>query len=246
MDIGSVVLLSNELALRRQVEVIANNLANAQTSGFKRETTVFRSEVERMNEAPSEDLKQVYQVLDYGTVHDTSDGVFQPTGNPMDLAIVGQGYFGVQLADGSTAYTRAGALRVSADGFLETAAGKVLGEGGSTIQVPPEDAARLSIARDGTVAGRTGPLGRVVVFSTDEATADPRGDALFSAGNPRELQASETRLRIGGTEGSNVQPVIESAKLIEAMRAYQSSQQMTNALGDLRRSAIERLGRIAN
>jgi flagellar basal-body rod protein FlgF len=246
VDLGSAILLGNELALRRRVDVIANNLANAQTSGFKREATVFRTRRDDMPAAPSAEQRRVYQVLDYGVTHDSQDGPFQPTGNPLDIAISGAGYLGVQAAGGGTAYTRAGALRVSAEGYLEAAGNRLLGEGGAPLQVPAEAAGKLVIAGDGTVTAGASVIGRIAVFAADESTADPQGAGIISVAGVRELPAGETRLRIGGIEGSNVQPVVESTRLIEAMRAYQSSQRMTEALGEMRRGAVERLGRLNN
>lgn len=246
MDVGSVVLLGHELALRRQVDIIANNLANAQTTGFKRERSVFHTELSRMQAAPTPEQRAVHHVLDYGAVHDVSEGPFQATGNPLDVAIAGAGYFAVALADGSRAFTRAGAIRISPEGFAEVAGARLLGDGAQPIQIPPDEAARASIAADGTISGPGGVYGRIAVYEADEATMDPRGNALVSVTDPRELAAERTRLRVGGLEGSNVRPVIESAELIDVVRAYQSSQRLSESLSDLRRRSIERLGRFGN
>lgn len=244
MDISSYVLLSQETALRRRMDVAANNLANMNTVGFKREQPVFREYVEK-TESAVKPASQTSFVLDYGAVHDFSQGGFQPTGNPLDLMIEGPGYFAVQAADGSTAYTRAGQLKMLPTGELATSSGnKLLGEGGKPITVPAEAANQVSIGLDGTVNGPGGPFGRVAVTSFDEASIDPRGDGLFSGTGGRELPGAQTRVRSGGLEGSNVNAIQETTDMVEILRAYQTSQTLSNSMSDLRKSAIDKLSRI--
>ena len=247
MDIPAYVLLSNEQALRRRMDVVANNLANLSTSGFKREQPVFHEKVKAtQGEIPAG--RQVSFVLDYGATHDTAEGGFNATGNPLDVAIQGPGYLSVGLADGSSAFTRAGKLGVLQDGRLADAAGRpVLGDNGQPLTVPPEAQGRLRIGQDGTVEGPGGPLGRIAVtLFADEAAVSPRGDGLMEGSGGRLLPPGETRLRSGGLESSNVQPVAETTAMVEILRAYQSSQRMGEALNDLRRSAIGRLGAFRN
>src|SRR5262245_20560073 len=110
MDSNTSILLSGEMALRRQLDVTANNIANMDTVGFKREAPVFRTFVEKVEDSPvpAKDARKVSFVLDYGTVHDLTAGGYKPTGNPLDFMINGAGYFGVRTADGTVAYTRNG------------------------------------------------------------------------------------------------------------------------------------------
>jgi flagellar basal-body rod protein FlgF len=246
MDVSSYVLLSHEQALRRRLDVAANNMANISTVGFKREQPVFHDYVEHSDTAVTEDAKTTAFVLDYGATHDASAGAFQATGNPLDVMIDGPGYLSVEAPGGATAYTRAGLIQVLPSGDLATIGGqRLLGEGGKPINIPQQDAGNLSIATDGTVSGTTGPLGRlaVTVFPS-EAGVTPRGDGLMAASGGRELTAAETKLRSGGVEGSNVQPISETADMVEILRAYQSSQQMTQSMADLRRKAIDQLGKV--
>ncbi len=245
MDVSSYVLISQEQALRRRLDVTANNLANMNTVGFKREQPVFREYVEDTDSAIPPAKKTSY-VLDYGAVHDASQGTFQPTDNPLDVMIEGQGYLSVEAPDGGTAYTRAGFIKVLQTGELATAGGqRLLGEGGKPITVPTEDAGRITIGQDGTVNGPNGPLGRLTVTVFDEATVDPRGDGLMTGANGRELSAGETRLRSGGVEGSNVNAITETTDMVEILRAYQNSARLSDSLTDLRKKAIDRLGRIS-
>lgn len=247
MDVASYVLLSHEQALRRRLDVAANNMANMSTTGFKREQPLFHEYVETQTDATVPDARKTSFVLDYGAVHDSSSGSFQSTGNPMDVMIDGPGYLAVEAPGGGVAYTRAGLIKVLASGDLATAGGqRLLGEGGRPINVPPEEIAALSIAADGSVMGRAGPLGRIAVtLFADEGSVDPRGDGLMSGTGGRELPASETRLRTGGVEESNVKPISETTDMVEILRAYQTSQRINESMADLRKRAIDQLGRVS-
>lgn len=245
MDISSYVLLSQEQALRRRLDVAANNLANMNTVGFKRERPVFREYVEQGVTAVTPDAKRTSFVLDYGAVHDASAGAFQVTDNPLDVMIEGPGYLSVEAPGGGMAYTRAGYVKVLESGELATTGGqKLLGEGGKPITVPPESAGRLSITGDGTVMGPEGPLGRLTVTVFNEANLDPRGDGLMNGSQGRELTAAETKLRSGGVEGSNVNAIVETTDMVEILRAYQQSVNLNESMSDLRKKAIDRLGRV--
>jgi flagellar basal-body rod protein FlgF len=245
LDISSYVLLSQEQALRRRLDVVANNLANMNTVGFKREQPVFREYVEQ-TDSSIKPAKQTSFVLDYGAVHDMAAGSFQPTGNALDVMIDGPGYLAVEAGDGTTAYTRAGYVKVLESGDLATAGGqRILGEGGKPINVPIDQVGQLSMRADGTVVGREGPIGRIAVtVFDDEAAVDPRGDGLFSASGGRELAAADTHLQSGGVEGSNVNAITETTDMIQILRAYQTSQHMSDSMSDMRKQAIDKLGRI--
>ena len=246
MSVSSYVLLSHEQALRRRLDVTANNMANSNTVGFKREQPVFHEYVEKGGDASVPAAATTFYVLDYGAIHDTAMGAFQPTGNPLDVMIEGAGYFGVEAAGGGdAAYTRAGFVKVLASGDLATAGGqRLLDESGKPINVPPDQQATLSIAKDGSVMSGAAVLGRlaVTVFA-DEATVSPRGDGLMAGTGGRILTAAETKLTAGGVEGSNVQSIVETTAMVEILRSYQSSQRMYQAMDDMRKNAIDRLGR---
>lgn len=247
MDIPAFVLLSHEQALRRRMDVVANNLANVTTTGFKREQPLFH---ETLRQSPSEEsaAREVSFVLDYGAVHDQAEGAFTATANPLDVAIEGPGFLAVEAPEGGTAYTRAGKLAVLEDGRLTTASGRpVLGDNGQPIAVPAEARGRLRIGRDGSVEGPEGVLGRIAVFAfTDERAVTVRGDGLVEGEGATALAPAATRLRSGGLEASNVLPVAETTAMIQVLRAYQSSKRMGDALDDMRKRAIERLGSFRN
>jgi flagellar basal-body rod protein FlgF len=244
MDVSSYVLLSHEQALRRRLDVTANNMANSSTAGFKREQPLFHDYVEPGTGGSLEAADRTAFVLDFGSVHDSSAGAFTPTANPLDVMIDGAGYLAVEAPDGSTAYSRAGYLKVSPSGDLVTANGqRLFGEGGGPINIPPDQVATLSIGNDGTVSSNQGVLGRITVTVFDEATLVPRGDGLMAGANGRVLAVAETRLRTGGIEGSNVQPIVETTAMVDILRAYQSSQKVIESINDMRSRAIDRLAR---
>jgi flagellar basal-body rod protein FlgF len=247
MDISSYVLLSHEQALQRRLDVTANNMANTSTVGFKREQPVFHEYVEQGGDASVKAANTTSYVLDYGAIHDTGMGAFQPTGNPLDVMIDGPGYLGIEAPGGGTAYTRAGFVKVLTSGDLATAGGQRLLDGtGKPINVPPDQLASLSIASDGSVTSASGVIGRlaVTVFA-DEATVSPRGDGLMAGAGGRILSAAETKLTTGGVEGSNVQPIVETTAMVEILRSYQSSQRMSDGIEQMRSRAIDRLGRFS-
>ncbi|WP_010219798.1 flagellar hook-basal body complex protein [Sphingomonas sp. PAMC 26621] len=245
MDISSYVLLSHEQALQRRLDVTANNMANTSTVGFKREQPVFHEYVEQSGDTSVRSASSTSYVLDYGAIHDTGMGAFQATGNPLDVMINGPGYLAVEAPGGGTAYTRAGFVKVLPSGDLATAGGqRLLDATGKPINVPPDQLSNLSIASDGSISGPQGVLGRLAltVFA-DEGGVTPRGDGLMAASGGAILAAVDTKLTSGGVEGSNVQPIVETTAMVEILRSYQSSQRLSQAMDDMRKNAIDRLGR---
>jgi len=160
--------------------------------------------------------------------------------------IDGPGYLSVEAPGGGTAYTRAGFVKVNEAGELTNAGGqKLLGEGGQPIVVPPDQLETLTIGGDGTVSAGGEPVGRlaVTVFD-DERGVTPRGDGMMTGSGGRELPAAETKLKTGGVEASNVEPIVETTAMVDILRAYQSSMKISQDIEDMRRRAIDRLGKL--
>ncbi len=246
MELPNTLLLSQEMALRRRLDVTANNLANADTPGFRRENPVFREFVENMGGGSVRSARPVSFVLDFGTGRDLTPGTVRPTGGPLDVAIDGPGYLSVKTADGGVAYTRAGRLSVGPDGALTVAGGHpVLDASGQPISVDPTQAGDLTIANDGTIASRSGPVGQLGLTVFDDPRGlTPRGDSLLDGANGKPVAPSDVRLRAGMLEGSNVQPIVETTEMVDIMRSYELGQRLSSGLDDLRKRAIERLGRV--
>lgn len=246
MDVSAFVLLSHEQALRRQLDVAANNMANVSTPGYKREQALFHEYVETAQQAPVQDARKTSYVLDYGAVHDIAQGAFQSTGNPLDVMIEGPGYLNVEMPDGSTGYTRAGFIKVLDSGELATSGGqRLLDENGRPIAVPVDQLAQVRITADGTVMAGEDAVGRIAVTGfTDENLLEARGDGMLTGTGGTLLTAAQTKLRSGGVEASNVEAISETTHMVEILRSYQTSQRLSSDLADMRRRAIDRLSKL--
>lgn len=215
--------------------VTANNLANASTTGFRRDTSVFQSQWFAGGEF--EDRVQAGSQL-MGVELD--GGAVAQTGRALDVAMLGQGMLAVQDADGE-AYTRRGDLHIDADGALRTSDGRaVLGEGGP-ITLPP--GAQIAIGQDGTVAfrapgdGTDTPLndaGRLKLVAATPATVRKGLDGLFRRVGGGALEPDPAaRVQPGALEGSNVQPVATMVELIEQSRAFELHTKLVGETRDL-------------
>lgn len=234
MDTTAYVALSRQVALMREMSVLANNVANIGTTGFRAERTMFATVLERAGQAGTAAFVQ-----DVGTTHDLRPGPLSATGSPLDVAIDGEGWLSFATDDG-IGYSRAGHLAVAADGTLVDGGGRaLLDEGGAPIAVPPNDG-EITIAADGTVSTRSGTLGRIGVVAFAEPRAlTPRGEGLWTTAEVPQPAAA--RLVQGMLEGSNVEPVLEMTRLIDTTRAFEGTQRMIEAHHDLERRAVERL-----
>lgn len=244
MENTLLVGLSRQVALRRELDVVANNLANLGTTGFKGENTLFQEFLAgRAREHNFQGADQrVSMVIDRATRTDFGQGPLEHTQSPLDLAIDGEGFFVVETPQGER-YTRNGSFTTSPTGELITTGGhRVLGEGGP-IQFDPNDT-DISVARDGTIATKNGERGRVrMVRFENEAQLSKQGENLFSVSAGAQPLAADPRTRVvqGAIEKSNVRPIVEMSRMIEITRAYTSISNLIQKTDELRRSAIERL-----
>ncbi len=235
MDTTAYLALGRQMALERMMSTVAANIANASTTGYQAETMRFASVLQRLGASGSAAF-----VGDPGRTRDTSAGPLATTGNPLDLAIQGKGYFQVQTA-GGVRLTRDGHLELDADGQITTAAGDpLLDEGGSPIAVPA-GAGPVTVAQDGTVSTRKGSLGRIQpVEVADEQAMQREGDGLLAT-TQATRPAEDARIEQGMLEGSNVKPILELTRLMETQRAFEGTQKMLEAHHDLERRAIQTL-----
>lgn len=224
MDRMIYLTMSGAKATMQRQESLANNLANVSTVGFRAELQGFRAVPVRGDGAST----RVY-ALETTVGHSDAPGVIQNTGRPLDVAMQGNAWLAVQSLDGTEAYTRNGALTVSADGTLMTNNGLVvLGDGGP-IQVPGN--ATLSISGDGTVSAKTAtgpvtPLGRLKLVTPEEPLQ--RGtDGLFRSAAGDDLPADpNARVQDGALEGSNVSAVETMVSMIAAARQFEAQMKM--------------------
>ena len=243
MENAAYVGLSRQMTLRRELDIVANNIANADTTGFKVEQLLVGEEVgERARNAfirPG-----VSFVLDNGVGRDYGQGALAQTSRDLDFGIEGEGAF-FKVNDGAgEAYTRDGAFTVDAEGKLTTQGGAaVQGDSGDIVLDPA--LGEPAVAPDGTISQNGARVGRLSIVRFDTLAAlEKGGDGLYrNASNATASDATDARVRQGMLEGSNVNPILEITNLIEIQRAYESISRMIENTNDLSRRAVERLGR---
>lgn len=243
MDNALYVGLSRQIVLRREMDIIANNIANVDTTGFKVESLLQK-------EAPGEPAvtqggpRPVKFVAADGVARNFGQGVLTKTGAQLDMAIEGEGFFQVQGPDGPR-FTRDGRFTTDSNGRLVTQAGMpVADESGGEITIDGEKGP-VSIGADGTISQGAERVGKVGMFTFANAGAlSKAGDNQFrNVSNLQPQPAAEAKLRQGMLESSNVKPVLEITRMVEVSRAYEQTARMMDSEADLSRRAVERLGR---
>jgi flagellar basal-body rod protein FlgF len=238
-----LITLSRQMALKRELDVIANNVANVTTNGFKRrlsDTREFQMPVASDETFRRGEDRRISFVVDRGTPLDTSGGTLEPTGNPMDAAINGDAYFVVQTRNGER-YTRNGAMMLNAQGQLVNSDGHaMLGEQGPYQFA--SDERDFQIGSDGTISSSNGTRGKLrLVRFQNEQTLENTGANLFTTRAQAE-PAPLARVQSGYVERSNVRPVVEISRMIEVTRQYQNIANLMSRTDEGRRSAIQKLG----
>jgi flagellar basal-body rod protein FlgF len=223
MDRMIYLSMSGAKATLQRQDILANNLANVSTSGFRAELQAFRA-VPVLGSGAS---TRVF-ALESTPGYDPSPGVVMATGRNLDVAMRGNAWLAIQGLDGTEAYTRGGSLDVAPDGTLTTRGGlTVLGDGGP-IQVPANS--EVSVGADGSISarsanGRSTPVGRLKLV-TPEAPLQRGDDGLFR-GADGELPADATaRVQDGALESSNVNPVEAMVGMIAAARQFETQMKM--------------------
>jgi flagellar basal-body rod protein FlgF len=250
MENALLIGLSRQMVLQREMEVVANNIANIDTNGFKADFSLFEEYL--MPGARDGNFRgadsPVSFVRDRGTLIDLNQGPFQRTGNPLDVAINGDGFFVINTPQGER-YTRNGAFEISPQGELVTSEGyQVLADGGpiafqnqdTGITINPEGTVSVKDPSNSTVAIIRGQL-RVVSFA-QPARLQKEGGSTFSA--PVDMPASpSTKSNVvqGALEKSNVRPIIEMSRMIEISRSYQMIANLLQAEGDLHKTSLQQL-----
>ncbi|MCZ4262454.1 flagellar basal-body rod protein FlgF [Limimaricola sp. G21655-S1] len=248
MDNSTYVSLSLATAMRNALDVTANNIANANTAGFKGERVVFDSYM--LRETGTEETRETDFLIDQGSYMDPNQGAMSQTGNPLDLALQGDGWFAYET-DGRTAYGRDGRFALDPNGALVTLSGaKVLDPGGAPIALPPDLGGDVTISQDGTISSlANGVIGRVGLFDLPDLQAYERiGAGMFvppEAGDTARPATDATRVVQGAVEASNVQPVVEMTRLMAIQQAYERALKLVNSEDDLMRDMLRRIGKTA-
>jgi len=223
MDRSVYIAMTGATQTMRAQDAVSHNLANASTVGFKSELSAFQS-VPVLGPGAATRINAVAQ----GVGQDQTQGSIQHTGRSLDVAVNGPGWIAVQAPDGSEAYTRAGDLKLGADGSLTDARGNpVMGTGGP-ITVP--DSAQIAIGKDGTISTvpmGQGPntiaaVGQIKLVNPDPAQMSEGADGLMHMNDGSTADADSTvTVTSGGLEASNVNPSSELVKMISLSRQYE-------------------------
>ena len=239
MEAASLILLSRQTALQQQMDVLSNNIANVNTTGYKGQSVLFQTYISQPS--PGE---QMNFVVDRATLRDTSTGAPTGTGNDLDVALQGDGYFGVQTPQGIQ-YTRAGSFSLNNSGDIVTQEGyPVLSLEGQALNVPSE-AKTLEIDLTGRILTDKGEVGKlqVVTFKHEQQMVEI-GRGLYQtkeSGTP----ATDTRVVQRALEQANVKPVVEMTRVTEVVRAYQQTINMIQNEHERMRAAIRTLGKVS-
>lgn len=226
MDSGFYAASTALVSRTQALDTLANNLANASTVGFRAEHNVFSSVLAGAQGSSGSALDQAMNSFGMlsGTTMDQTQGAMQKTGNDLDVAIQGTGYFVVETANGPV-YTRNGSFQVSSQGELTTANGDlVMGDSGPISIL----AGKVSISADGTISSKGAVAGKLkVVDFTPGTNLTSIGNTYYSAPDGAEVPAEKSDVRQGMLESSNVNPV---ANMVELVTAQRTTEMMQRAL----------------
>ena len=238
MKTPSYVALSQQMVMRKQMGVIANNIANSETPGYKADRLMFAEHL-----ALPKGGDQISYTRMAGVKTAFHPGGFTRTGNSLDVAIQGDGFFVVDTPAGPR-YTRNGHFQLDENSQLVTSHGyPVLGEGDQPI-VFSEDAGVVKIAKDGTVSGDNDDFGSIqlVRFATTDGMKKAGGGLFTTETSPDP--ATGSFVIQGSLEDSNVEPILEITRMIKLLSAYKAAQKAIDSEHERQRRAIERLGRL--
>ena len=235
MESPALITLSRQLTLRREMDVIANNIANMNTPSYKGEKMMF---VEYLVE-PQKDQPLSF-VQDFGMIRDMTEGPLASTNNPLDMAISGDGFFTVETENGAR-YTRSGRFQLDREGQIVNQLGHpLLTAGGQPILVP-SGSGPITIASDGTLSAGTQVLGTVGVVTFEKPKEMQReANNLFNA-EEQPQAATNSHIMQAMLEESNVSGITEMTKMIEIHRRYTSNQRLMQQEHDRIRRSISKL-----
>lgn len=238
MENTVLTVISRQIGIQREMDIIANNIANSSTDGFKHERMRFAEHLVDIG-----NNQTMAFVKDLGIIRDFTDGSLRTTGNPLDIALRGEGFFQVEGPD-EILFSRSGRLRLDATGMLINADGMaILSQDGLPILTFPGDTS-IIIDPNGRVSSESGELGILSLVTFDDMSKlEKLGKGLYkSQDNP--VPAQEVTVIQGSLEGSNVEPISEMTRMIALLRSYQGAQTLGTEENDLRRKAIGILGSV--
>lgn len=235
MDNTGYTTLTRQSGLLREMQVVANNIANAATTGFRQEGVIFSEYIMPIKDGSS-------LSMGHGNVRNTSyeQGTLSQTGGTFDLAIEGDAFFLIETPQGER-LSRSGAFSPNSEGDLVTMSGyRVLDVGGAPVFVPP-DAGKISISGDGTLSANGNLVGQIGLVVPNDASALIREDGVMFRTDDGYVPAVRASILQGFVEGSNVDAITQLARMIEVQRAYEMGQSFLESEDKRVRQAIESL-----
>ncbi len=241
MENTTLIATARQSGLLRQLDIVANNIANMNTNGFKGEKMMFIEHLVKSKDSNNLLAKPLSFVRDIATMTNFDDGAIEKTGNPLDVAIAGEGFFVVQTDKGER-YTRNGRFKLDEGGQMVTQTNNpVLSTGGQPFFLSPEDT-EIAISKDGTVSTNNGDLGRIRLVTFDNLQLLKRSANGLFASETAAKDVTNVALAQGMLEGSNVQPIFEIAKMIDIQRTYDGVRTFLDREDERMRKMITEMG----
>ncbi|MCH5375501.1 MAG: flagellar hook-basal body complex protein [Planctomycetes bacterium] len=235
MGSNGYITLSRQSGLMSEMRVVANNIANAATTGYRQEGVVFSEFVQATEGQASLSMARAQ-------AHNTSlaQGTLTQTNGPFDLAIEGDGFFMVETPNGDR-LTRAGNFAPNANGDLVNMNGyRVLDAGGSPVFVPG-GTSDITIASDGTISTRDGVVGQIGLYDPNNRAALVREDGVLFRADDGVKPSEAPRVLQGFLEGSNVNPILQVARMVDIQRGYELGQSFLDSEDQRIRDAVKTL-----
>ncbi len=242
MENSIYLALSRQMTLQTNMDIVANNIANMNTTGYRGQNLIFEEFIsDPRHDAPDGVDDPLSFVWNKGQYDDTSPGSVSVTGNSLDVSLDGPGFLGIQGPGGQINYTRAGDFQLSAEGILASSAGfAVAGAGGGNIVIPP-GSSEVKIDEKGVVSNQDGQLGQLMLVEFENLQKlEPLGDNMYKT-DAAPIPPANTRVKQGTLEGSNVNSVVEVTRMIETLRDFQATQNILKTENERLRGAIQKL-----
>lgn len=244
METSTYIALSRQGGLQRQMDIVAHNIANMNTAGFKGQDMMFVEHLVKSRGGEKLLGNKLAYARDISTLINFSEGPMEKTGNPLDLAITGDGFFVVRTPQGER-YTRNGRFKLDEGGQLVNQSGQpVLSSGGQPFILAPEDT-EITVSRDGTIATNNGNLGKLKLVRFENPQQLKRSAGSLYASESPPIDVEQPSITQGMLEGSNVQPIFEMAKMIDIHRTYDSVRNFIEREDDRMRNMIREMARTA-
>lgn len=244
MDNTLYIGLAAQSALKRQMDVLAHNVANVNTTAYNKEKVLFKEYLMDVGGKNASVGGKISTVLDVGTIRDLEEGSFVNTGNPLDFAISGRAYMSVKNPEGDIFYTRNGRMTINDNGELVTLSGNIVLNDANRAIVINADDTEFKITEQGTLSSDSREIAKIGIFSfEDERDMSRIGDSLYET-NQTPIVATDYKILQGSIENSNVNAVMAMTEMIDISRSYESLTRSMGKIQDMRKDGLNRLARV--